>query len=102
MTGRKLVHLTDYVEAVEVAGAVELRCMNCGYVLGPGTQNYKLNALLERSSVAELPGVGDPKRYGLDSELELRRYYCPGCAVQFDAELARPEAGILWDIQLDF
>jgi acetone carboxylase gamma subunit len=90
----------DALEAVPGDGGLEIRCRRCAHVFGPVTENHKLAARLERSSVTEVPGVGDPKRYALDEELELRRYYCPGCAVQIDTELARSGEPVRWDVEL--
>lgn len=95
------IGIGDALEAVRIEGAPVIRCTRCGHVYGPASANHKLAARLERSSVTEVPGVGDPQRYALDEELELRRYYCPGCSVQIEAELARPGEPVPRDVELD-
>jgi acetone carboxylase gamma subunit len=93
--------LGDALEAAPGPDGHVVRCTRCGHVYGPVTENHKLAAKLERSSVQEVPGVGDPARYGLDDTLEFRRFYCPGCGVQIETELARPDEPVRWDVQLD-
>lgn len=86
-------------EYLEIAGT-RMVCSRCRTDLCGTDQNYKLWALQERSPVTEIPGVGDPSVYELTEELELRRYYCPGCCVQLDAEISDTESLPLWDVEL--
>ena len=95
------VQIGEAIEAVRHGPTMELSCMRCGFSFGDGTTNYKLSANVERSPVTEIPGVGDPERYGLADVIEFRRFYCPGCGVQVATELARPHDQPRWDVQLD-
>lgn len=78
-----------------------IRCARCAEDFCAADENYKLWVLQDRAPVTDIPGVGDPEPYGLAETLELRRYYCPGCAVQIDTEVALPQDMPLWDIELD-
>jgi N-methylhydantoinase B len=94
------IGIGDSLEVAAGDGGHVVRCTRCRHVYGPVTENYKLKARLERSPVTAIPGVGDPGRYDLDEELEFRRFYCPGCAVQIETELSRPHEPIRWDVEL--
>lgn len=77
-----------------------IRCTRCAADICDHDENYKLWVLQDRAPVTEVPGVGDPAPYGMASQLELRRYYCPGCAVQLDTEISHPEELPLWDFEV--
>lgn len=94
------ITIGDALEAARVGEHHVIRCTRCGHIYGPTDRNHKLAALLERSPVNAIPGVDDPARYELDAELEFRRFYCPGCGVQIETELAKPKEPIRWDVQL--
>ena len=87
-------------EYLEVDGG-RIRCSRCAEDLCAADENYKLWVLQDRAPVTDIPGVGDPAPYGLAETLELRRYFCPGCAVQIETEVALPQEPPLWDIQLE-
>jgi len=92
--------VNDVVEVIEGAAGQRFRCSRCGEGLGRATDNYRLHAALEESPVEDgNPHIGDPGRY-VDCPMVLRRYYCPGCGVLLDTEVARAEDPPLWDIEL--
>jgi N-methylhydantoinase B len=95
------MHVSDTLEVVDQGGTRWFRCQRCEASLGPATENYKLTALIEELPVSEANRhIGDPQRY-VDERLVWRRFYCPGCAVILDAEIARATDPPLWDIELD-
>ncbi|MGB9182718.1 MAG: acetone carboxylase subunit gamma [Solirubrobacteraceae bacterium] len=89
--------MNEYLEVEEG----RIRCTRCAADICAAAENYKLWVLQERGPVTDIPGVGDPTPYGMQETLEFRRYYCPGCAVQLETEISRPELEPLWDIELD-
>lgn len=88
--------LTEYVEIHQG----RLRCTRCATEFCGADANYKLWVLQARGPVTDVPGAGDPKPYGLRDEMEFRRYFCPGCAVQLETEIAPPGAEPLWDVEV--
>ena len=48
----------------------------------------------------EVPLAGCAK-HDVVVQLELRRYYCPGCVSQLDVEISLPEVPPLHDVELD-
>lgn len=95
-----MMQVSDALELVQDGGERRFRCLRCGESLGAATNNYKLTALIEQSPVTEAnPHVGDPSRY-VDEPLVWRRFYCPGCGVVLDTEVARAQDPPLWDIEL--
>jgi acetone carboxylase gamma subunit len=89
--------VSEYLEV----GDGRIRCARCAEDFCAEDQNYKLWVLQDRAPITEIPGVGDPTPYELEETLELRLYYCPGCAVQIDTEVALPGDQPLWDIELE-
>jgi N-methylhydantoinase B len=66
----------DAVEAVRCGDdGRRLRCMVCSYDLGPGTEDYKLRALLGESPASTATPYN---RHCLDDYV-MREYSCPGC-----------------------
>lgn len=94
------MQVTEALEVVDGPDGREFRCLRCGQGLGAAAENYKLSCVLEETGVAEgNPHIGDPRRY-VDADLVLRRYYCPGCAVLMETEVAQAQDAPLWDIEL--
>jgi N-methylhydantoinase B len=90
-------------ESLELAGegaGREYRCLRCQGSLGPAHENYKLTALIEQGELSEAnPYIGDPARY-VDAAMVFRRFYCPGCGVLLDTEVARASDAPLHDIEI--
>ena len=62
----------------------EARCDRCSYRLGHASADFKMGCLIETTSVTE---VGPVRGEEYASEVLLRRFYCPGCATQLEAEV---------------
>jgi acetone carboxylase gamma subunit len=77
-----------------------IRCTRCDHDICADDENYRLWVLQDRGAVDEVPltGVGE---HDVDVQLELRRYYCPGCVSQLDVEVTLPEVPPLHDVELD-
>jgi N-methylhydantoinase B len=90
-------------EALAVAGEGAERhfeCLRCGGSLGAAAANYKLSAKIEEAPLSDANRyIGDPARY-VDEEMVFRRFFCPGCGVLLDTEVARLRDEPLWDIEL--
>ncbi|HUA94762.1 MAG TPA: hydantoinase B/oxoprolinase family protein, partial [Acidimicrobiales bacterium] len=75
----------------------QLACRLCGRPLGSAERNVKESLLL-----SEVPTW---ERWPLSEEYEgarrfvLRRYFCPGCAVQMFVEVNRPGAPPVWSVE---
>ena len=64
----------------------EATCMKCAQVLGSAHADFRYGCLVEVTSVAAA-GPSRGQDYGNDV-VNLRRFYCPGCSRQIDAEVA--------------
>jgi acetone carboxylase gamma subunit len=94
------MQVSDAIELVGNGNDRTHRCMRCEHSLGPASENYKLHALIEQGPLSEANHyVGDPARY-VDEEMVFRRFYCPGCAVLLDTEVARAADAPLHDIEV--
>ena len=75
---------------------------SCGYVFGPYTENWKLNAVIYvRDSVEKFNEVY-PKLMSPSAEWQVyREYYCPDCATQLDVEAPTPWYPLMHDFEPD-
>lgn len=89
-----------YLVAKESGGRV-VKC-ECGHEFCEGTENWRLHALLyvrnDTESLAEIyPGAATPK----PEYVELREFYCPGCATQLEVDTMTPGYPILHEFEPD-
>jgi N-methylhydantoinase B len=94
------MRVSEAIDLVDTAGGREFQCARCQRSLGPSDKNYKLSTIIDESPVTDVnPLILDPKRY-VAERIVVRRYYCPGCGVLLDTDVARAEEAPLWDIQI--
>jgi acetone carboxylase gamma subunit len=93
-----------YSEALEIVaapGGAVIACERCHHVLCGATENYKAYTRQRATPVSDLPRGTDPARYGMTDTAELRQYFCPACAVQFETEIAKTGDPSLHAVELD-
>jgi N-methylhydantoinase B len=94
------MRVSESLQLVGDDAAREYRCLRCEASLGAAAENYKLTALIEEAELGEAnPYIGDPARY-VDEAMVFRRFYCPGCGVLLDTEVARASDAPLHDIEI--
>ncbi|HEY1854032.1 MAG TPA: hydantoinase B/oxoprolinase family protein [Solirubrobacterales bacterium] len=94
------VQMAEYVVGVLSGDSAEYACGRCRQVLGDADVLYKEHsAILEAGLDAIGPGFGDNVD-SIDDELVWREFYCPGCGVRFEAELARKGEEFVRDYEL--
>jgi N-methylhydantoinase B len=94
-SGSRLTRIGAYLDVV-AANVPVVCCARCGRGLCDVEHNHKLYAAMEETSLDAVPGLIDLP------ELVLRRFYCPGCAVQFWVDVAERGASVEWDVRLTF
>lgn len=96
--GRSL-QMTEYLWLTENGGIEYIICGNCGHELCENTENYKMYALNDERSPAQL---GLMKKYcsNEDSDMVYREFYCPECGKMLDVEPTVEGSPILHDIQV--
>lgn len=98
--GEKLVEASPYIAVHRDADGLFHACNCCGTALGPLGENWKHHALNDEQPVQVAnPLLGDPQRY-IDAPVHFRRYLCPGCGTQLDAEVAVGDDPPLHDMDL--
>jgi N-methylhydantoinase B len=76
-------------------------CARCDTELGPITDNYKEQCILaERPISHATPLAGDPHRF-IDATPVFRQFFCPGCGLLIENEVAIAGSPLLRDIRLD-
>jgi N-methylhydantoinase B len=98
--GEKVLEATVSVHLHKDENGMFYACGGCGGYLADLGQNYKTGAVQEDSPVSDSnPGIGDPKLF-VDNEVAFRRYYCAGCAMLLDSEIAVDNPPPTHDINL--
>ena len=76
------------------AGPV-LGCARCGRAFGPATEDPRRRSLMVEAPLSSLSPLNT---YGLEAEVVVREYCCPGCGTLFSSDVhmrgedpARPE-----------
>jgi acetone carboxylase gamma subunit len=87
------------VQRSSLVGLTNGACQ-CGHELGPAGSPYKELALEARRPLQSLGPYFDPAGVG-EGRFEVRGYYCPGCVVPLDVEVARPGDPLLVDVELE-
>lgn len=87
----------EYLEIVEEAGHRSIACKCCGHRLCEGNADPKAAV-----SCQEVPLRAAGPLFPSDDKTEcmLRLYWCPGCGIQFAAEIAEKGSQRLVDIEL--
>jgi N-methylhydantoinase B len=67
----------------------EVRCIRCATVLGSARADFKLGCLLEETPTT---GAGPIRGEDYATAAILRRFHCPGCGRQLEAEVTVPGA----------
>lgn len=91
---RRIARRGEYLEIVESSGRRMTACRCCGTLLAPAGQDAKLSALSREMPLRE---AGPLFPDDANTPCVLRVYYCPGCAVQFAAEIAEKGSPVLED-----
>jgi acetone carboxylase gamma subunit len=81
-------------------GKPRLSCARCATDLGPTDQNYKDGCIREDNPIsASNPHAHHPERF-IDAEPVFRQFFCPGCGVLIENEVATADEPLMTDIEL--
>ena len=92
------VSVTEFLH-VERRTEGPLFVCRCGHVLGDARRNFKEFTLVEEGPVHDAGLRVNPYRVG--DRFVFRQFYCPGCLVRLETEVALKSEPFLWDIQVD-
>jgi len=95
--GKRIGRLGEYLERVEVDGALVTICRGCGTRLAAAGRDPKLSAILKEGPLLD---AGPLFPADDNTECALRLYHCPGCGVQFAAEIAEKGSAVIEDAVL--
>lgn len=100
LDGEVRLRIGEVLEVVDTPNGRWFRCGRCQQDLGPLAENYKEHCLRYDGPLREAgPLIGDPKRY-IDDKMVFRQFYCPGCVVLVETEIARRDEPPLRDVEL--
>lgn len=92
------MRIGEYLEVVDEGGSKKVKCVKCGHIYGPASENPKKFARMKVFPQTKAGPRVNPwvKR----DDFELREFYCPKCATMFSVELTKKDEPILWDSQV--
>src|SRR5208282_857784 len=100
LRGRVVARITDNLDLRREKSRSRIACSKCAADLGPVDDNYKDHCVRRESDVsAANPNIGDYRRY-IDERPVFRQFFCPGCGVLIENEIARAADPVLRDIEL--
>ncbi len=83
-------------EYLEIDGDGYYRCRDCGHRYCGARSNWKWFARCSAAPVSPAT-IQNEIRVRPSADLAFRRYYCPGCGVQADTEVALSDEGPRWN-----
>lgn len=93
-----MAKIYENLELVRKGGREVYRCLECGHVLGPITEDYKDFALKNEAPISKCqPAVlaGETGRF------VLREYYCPECGIMFEVDMVAREEKQIRSVKLE-
>jgi N-methylhydantoinase B len=93
--GERILGIGEYIELAAAGSDPIVRCTRCGHVYCVASENHKEYASIEETPL-DAGGVLRPV-----AELVMRRYYCPGCSVQFWVDISADGSPISADVRID-
>ncbi|HUT49777.1 MAG TPA: hydantoinase B/oxoprolinase family protein [Alphaproteobacteria bacterium] len=95
--GERIGRRGEYIDIVAADGATALVCRRCGCRLGTCQADLRATAIVRDVPLGEAgPLFPDPA----STECALQLYACPGCGVQFGAQIVEKSGQVLDDIEL--
>jgi N-methylhydantoinase B len=99
--GEPLFQATAAIMIKQGEGGAQHCCARCDAELGPITHNYKQQCVLAEQPISHAtPLAGDPHRF-IDATPVFRQFFCPGCGLLIENEVAIAGSPLLRDIRLD-
>jgi N-methylhydantoinase B len=94
-----IARVSEYLVVVQEAGEPLVCCRLCGFAVGPVSADYKERVLMARFPVTRAGPRVNPHRIHLE-HFEFREFYCPGCLVLLETEVARPGEPSVRDVEI--
>jgi N-methylhydantoinase B len=92
-----VTQVTEFLSIEDRDGSQKFVC-RCGHALGDAKRNFKELALMEEGPVHDAGLRVNP--YAVGDRFVFRQFYCPGCLVRLETEVALKDDPVLWDIEI--
>ncbi|MDO8208810.1 acetone carboxylase subunit gamma [Conexibacter sp. CPCC 206217] len=94
------MRVTETVAVRDADGGRTYCCVACDRALAAVTATYKSGCLCEQAPLSAANPHASDRSPLIDDELVFRRYYCPGCAVLIESEIAPLGSEPIWDVDV--
>jgi len=103
LDGLILMRISEHLYVVETAAGERVVKCDCGHGFGDYQANWKLGALIRvRETKADMGVVYHPAdAVPEEGWIEIREFYCPGCASQLAVECVAPGYPIVFEFLPD-
>lgn len=103
LDGLILMRISEHLYIVETAAGTRVVKCDCGHDFGDYQVNWKLAALIRvRETQADMAAVYHPiEAVPEEGWLEIREFYCPGCASQLAVECVAPGYPVVFEFLPD-
>jgi acetone carboxylase, gamma subunit len=98
-----LMRISEHLYIVETAAGQRVVKCDCGHAFGDYQTNWKLGTLIRvRETTADMARVYYPiEAVPEEGWLEIREFYCPGCASQLAVECVAPGYPVVFEFLPD-
>jgi acetone carboxylase, gamma subunit len=103
LDGLILMRISEHLYIVETAAGTRVVQCDCGHDFGDYQANWKLGTLIKvRRTHAEMAAVYHPiEAVPEEGWVEIREFYCPGCASQLAVECVAPGYPLVFEFLPD-
>ncbi len=89
--------INEFLRVIERDGRQVVQC-TCSFEICPADENFKKHLLMSNWQMSRVSPVAE--QIQVPEKFVFREFYCPGCYLLLDTEVALKDEPIRWDVQL--
>lgn len=94
------MRISEFLEVDTKDGRNFIVCTQCGKEISKINSNYKLSCIIREDPLGKAgPLLSDVSQF-IDETPIFRQFFCPGCGILLDTEIARKKDDPLWDVKI--
>ncbi|MBI3092131.1 MAG: hypothetical protein HYY96_15835 [Candidatus Tectomicrobia bacterium] len=91
------VDIHEFLHVVEKDGRRLVACA-CGHEICPAQENFKRHLLVSDWQMSRISPLAE--QIAVPEKFVFREFYCPGCYLLLETEVALKDEAIRWDVKL--